>query len=137
MAGLPAAGQLRRQPARVVSIAPAAPRSLVLTLTNGGSVAVTFTVGANGCTGTGGSTTAVAAGGSKTVTLAPASDGQYDYTVTADVGDGFARRFAGRTYPWDAAAGRWDGWRDRRQRWRGAAAGPHQAGANPRRLPGQ
>ncbi|WP_328470415.1 phosphocholine-specific phospholipase C [Streptomyces sp. NBC_00448] len=86
-------------PEAALSIAPSAPRSLVLTLTNGGTVAVQFTVGANGYSGSGATSASVPAGGSKTVTLAPASDGQYDYTVTADVGDGFARRFAGRTYP--------------------------------------
>ncbi|MDI5962434.1 phosphocholine-specific phospholipase C [Streptantibioticus silvisoli] len=85
-------------PEAALSIAPSAPLALVLTLTNSGGAAVTFTVGANGYTGTGGSSATVAAGGTKTLTLAPASDGQYDYTVTANVGDGFTRRFAGRTH---------------------------------------
>jgi hypothetical protein len=53
---------------------------------------------ADGYTGTGSSTVRVAAGGTSTVTLAPSSDGHYDVTVTADVGDGFERRFAGRVY---------------------------------------
>ncbi|MEW2516777.1 phosphocholine-specific phospholipase C [Actinacidiphila alni] len=86
-------------PEAAVAIAPASPLTLRLTLTNSGGAAVTFTVGANAYTGTGGSTVAVAAGATKQVTLSPAPDGQYDYTVTADVGDGFERRFAGRTYP--------------------------------------
>jgi phospholipase C len=40
----------------------------------------------------------VAAGGSAQVTLKATSAGRYDFTVTANVGDGFARRFAGRLY---------------------------------------
>jgi phospholipase C len=87
----------KAHPEAALSIAPAAPTALVLTLTNSGTAAVTFTVGANGYTGGGGSTVAVPAGGTQTRTLAPAADGQYDYTVTASVGDGFERRFAGRT----------------------------------------
>ncbi|WP_433887514.1 phosphocholine-specific phospholipase C [Streptomyces sp. CA-111067] len=85
-------------PEAALSIAPAAPRTLSLALSNAGSAAVAFTVGADGYTGTGGSTVRVAAGGTSTVTLAPSSDGHYDVTVTADVGDGFERRFAGRVY---------------------------------------
>ncbi|MFD0329244.1 phospholipase domain-containing protein [Streptacidiphilus monticola] len=71
-----------------------------LHLTNAGSVACVFTVGVNQAQGaSGGSvrTVTVAAGGSSTLTLGSAA-GRYDYTVTANVGDGFARRFAGRQY---------------------------------------
>ncbi|WP_256069936.1 MULTISPECIES: phospholipase domain-containing protein [unclassified Streptomyces] len=89
----------KAHPEAALSIAPAAPLALTVTLTNSGPVAATFTVGPNAYTGTGGSAVPVPAGGTRTVVLGPASDGNYDYTVTADVGDGFERRFAGRTYP--------------------------------------
>lgn len=59
---------------------------------------MTFTLAPDGYTGTGGTTVRVAAGGTATTTLAPSSDGHYDVTVTADTGDGFERRFAGRVY---------------------------------------
>ncbi|MEY9968555.1 phospholipase C [Streptacidiphilus sp. MAP12-16] len=72
-----------------------------LHLTNAGSTAVVFTIGANAAQGaTDGppQQVAVAAGGSWSGSLTSVA-GRYDYTVTADVGDGFARRFAGRQYP--------------------------------------
>jgi phospholipase C len=75
--------------------------TMALTLTNSGTVATTFTIGANAAylaSGGSSSTVTVAAGGSYTTTLAATSAGRYDYTVTASVGDGFARRFAGRLY---------------------------------------
>jgi phospholipase C len=71
-----------------------ATRALTLTLSNQGGAATTFTVSANAY---GGGTTqqvSVAAGTTRTLTLTTAS-GRYDYTVTASVGDGFERRFAG------------------------------------------
>ncbi|WP_199239215.1 phospholipase domain-containing protein [Streptomyces sp. ICBB 8177] len=71
-----------------------------LHLTNAGSAACVFTVGVNAAQGASGGTVrtvTVAAGGATTLTL-NSSAGRYDYTVTADVGDGFARRFAGRRY---------------------------------------
>ncbi|WP_235215559.1 phospholipase domain-containing protein [Phaeacidiphilus oryzae] len=67
-------------------------RQLTLGLANSGGAAVTFTL-------PDGSTRSVAAGGSWQGTLSADSDGRYDLTVTADTGDGFARRFAGRLYP--------------------------------------
>ena len=76
--------------------------TLTLALSNAGSVAAVFTVGANvAYLASGGSaqTVNVAAGGSAQVTLTATSAGRYDITVTANVGDGFARRFAGRLYP--------------------------------------
>lgn len=83
-----------------MSIAPSSPQQLTLTLTNGGHTAVVFTVGGNAADGSGsGSTATVQPGGSQSITLGAASDGGYDYTVTADIGDGFERRFAGRSYP--------------------------------------
>lgn len=85
-------------PEAAVSIDPATPRTLTLTLTNAGGAAVTFTLAPDGYTGTGGTTVRVAAGGTGATTLAPSSDGHYDVTVTADTGDGFERRFAGRVY---------------------------------------
>jgi phospholipase C len=74
--------------------------TLTLHLSNAGSAAVTFTIGANVAQGAGGGsahTVAVAAGGTWTGTLTSAA-GRYDVTVTADVGDGFGRRFAGHLY---------------------------------------
>jgi phospholipase C len=74
---------------------------LTLTLTNAGTVAAIFTIGANvAYLATGGSSTqvTVAAGGTHTQTLTASTAGRYDITVTANVGDGFARRFAGRLY---------------------------------------
>ncbi|WP_327070729.1 phosphocholine-specific phospholipase C [Kitasatospora sp. NBC_01302] len=75
--------------------------TLTLTLTNAGSVAAVFTVNANAAylAGSGSATqVTVAAGGSVTRTLSATAAGRYDYTVTANTGDGFARRFAGRLY---------------------------------------
>ncbi|MCM2417984.1 phosphocholine-specific phospholipase C [Streptomyces sp. RKAG293] len=87
-------------PEAAVAIARATPRNLALTLTNAGGAAVVFTVGGNAAgDGSGGSTVTVAAGGTQQVALTSAADGGYDYTVTANTGDGFERRFAGRTYP--------------------------------------
>ncbi|WP_043513961.1 MULTISPECIES: phosphocholine-specific phospholipase C [unclassified Actinoplanes] len=73
---------------------------LTLTLTNQGTVATTFTIGNNQVYGASSGpvrTVTVAAGGSSTLTLSTLA-GRYDYTVTASVGDGFGRRFAGRVY---------------------------------------
>ncbi|MGW7008712.1 phospholipase domain-containing protein [Streptomyces sp. NPDC054933] len=87
-------------PEATVSIAPSSPQQLTLTVTNSGHTAVVFTIGGNAADGgASGSTATVQPGGSQSITLGVASDGGYDYTVTADTGDGFARRFAGRTYP--------------------------------------
>ncbi|MDF3294012.1 phosphocholine-specific phospholipase C [Streptomyces silvisoli] len=87
-------------PEAAVSISPSAPQQLTLTLTNAGHAAVIFTIGGNaaGDGGSGGTAT-VQPGASRTVSLGVAPDGGYDYTVSADTGDGFERRFAGRTYP--------------------------------------
>ncbi|TWF96669.1 phospholipase C [Kitasatospora viridis] len=75
---------------------------VLLTLTNQGGRAVTFSVGANSAFGAAGSAATVVtvpAGGSAERLLAPTDAGRYDYTVTADTGDGFERRFAGRVQP--------------------------------------
>ncbi|MFI9274989.1 phosphocholine-specific phospholipase C [Kitasatospora sp. NPDC052896] len=75
--------------------------TLALTLTNAGSAAAVFTIGPNAAylaSGGTASTVTVAAGGSATATLRATAAGRYDFTVTADTGDGFARRFAGRLY---------------------------------------
>ncbi|GAB2702071.1 phosphocholine-specific phospholipase C [Kitasatospora kifunensis] len=75
--------------------------SLTLTLTNAGSVAAVFTLNPNAAyLAAGGSATqvTVAAGSSATTTLSATAAGRYDFTVTANTGDGFARRFAGRLY---------------------------------------
>ncbi|MYX25128.1 phospholipase C, phosphocholine-specific [Streptomyces sp. SID8381] len=74
--------------------------SLTLQLTNSGGAAAVFTIGANtaqGASGGSAQTVTVAAGGSWTGALRTAA-GRYDVTVTANTGDGFARRFAGRVY---------------------------------------
>jgi len=76
-------------------------KTLALTMTNTGSVSCTFTIGVNvAYLASGGSTqtVTVAAGGTATATLAATSAGRYDYTVTANTGDNFGRRFAGRLY---------------------------------------
>lgn len=60
-------------------------------MTNTGSVPCTFTVGVN--------TAYLASGGStRTATLTATAAGRYDFTVTANTGDDFGRRFAGRLY---------------------------------------
>ena len=77
-----------------------APQQLTVTPSNAGHAAVTFTIGGNAADGGGpGGTATVQSGGTRTVTLDVAPDGGYDYTGTADTGDGFERRFVGRTYP--------------------------------------
>jgi phospholipase C len=76
-------------------------QTLALTMTNTGTVSCTFTIGLNvAYLASGGSTktVTVAAGGTATATLAATSAGRYDYTVTANTGDNFGRRFAGRLY---------------------------------------
>ena len=76
-------------------------QTLALTMTNTGTVSCTFTIGVNvAYLASGGSTktVTVAAGGTATATLAATSAGRYDYTVTANTGDSFGRRFAGRLY---------------------------------------
>ena len=79
---------------------PATASTLTLTLTNAGGAAVAFTIGPNVATpAPAAPPCTVAAGGTATTTLAPSSAGRYDVTVTADTGDGFDRRFAGRVYP--------------------------------------
>ncbi|WKK27751.1 DUF756 domain-containing protein [Streptomyces olivoreticuli] len=45
-----------------------------------------------------GTTAAVAGGGRVEVLVAVPASGAYDVTVTADAGDGFERRFAGRVF---------------------------------------
>ena len=75
--------------------------TLALTMTNTGSVSCTFTIGVNvAYLASGGSTktVTVAAGGTATATLQATSAGRYDFTVTANTGDNFGRRFAGRLY---------------------------------------
>ena len=76
-------------------------KTLTATLTNQGTKAAEFTIGANAAFGANlGSTrkVTVAAGGKEAVTLTATAAGRYDFTVTADTGDGFERRFAGRLY---------------------------------------
>ena len=76
-------------------------QTLALTMTNTGSVSCTFTIGVNvAYLASGGSTktVTVAAGGTATATLTATSAGRYDFTVTANTGDNFGRRFAGRLY---------------------------------------
>ncbi|WP_329578549.1 phospholipase C, phosphocholine-specific [Kitasatospora sp. NBC_01250] len=78
------------------------PDGVRITLTNQGGKPVVFTIGANSAFGAAGSTPAtvtVAPGGSAEAVLAPTAAGRYDYTVTADTADAFARRFAGRLQP--------------------------------------
>ncbi|WP_035792014.1 phosphocholine-specific phospholipase C [Kitasatospora mediocidica] len=75
--------------------------TLTLTVTNAGTVPAVFTINPNTAyLASGGTATqlTVAAGGSANATLHATSAGRYDYTVTANTGDGFARRFAGRLY---------------------------------------
>ncbi len=76
--------------------------TLALTVSNAGPVAATFTINPNAAylapAGATATTVTVAAGGSVRTTLHATTAGRYDYTVTANTGDGFARRFAGRLY---------------------------------------
>jgi len=76
-------------------------KTLALTMTNTGSVSCIFTIGLDvAYLASGGSTktVTVAAGGTATATLQATTAGRYDYTVTANTGDNFGRRFAGRLY---------------------------------------
>ena len=78
------------------------PEGVTLTLSNQGGARATFTISGNsafGATGPAARTVVVAPGGSATAVLTATAAGRYDYTVTADTGDGFARRFAGRLQP--------------------------------------
>lgn len=79
-----------------------APDGVRITLSNAGSQPVVFTIGANTAFGASGSApvaVTVAPGASAQKVLAPTAAGRYDYAVTADTGDGFERRFAGRLQP--------------------------------------
>ncbi|MDJ0343677.1 phospholipase C, phosphocholine-specific [Streptomyces sp. H10-C2] len=67
------------------------PNGIRLTLTNTGGKAATFTLPTQQIT--------VAPGGSEAAVVPATNAGRYDFTVTADTGDGFARRFAGRLQP--------------------------------------
>jgi phospholipase C len=76
-------------------------KTLALTMTNTGAVSCTFTIGVNVAylaSGGEAQTVTVAAGGTATATLVATSAGRYDFTVTANTGDSFGRRFAGRLY---------------------------------------
>ncbi|NUS56332.1 MAG: DUF756 domain-containing protein, partial [Streptomycetaceae bacterium] len=76
-------------------------RRLTLTLTNSGGKAAVFTIAANAAEGASGgsaTTVTVAPGETYQTDLAATAAGRYDITVTADSGDGFTRRFAGRLY---------------------------------------
>ncbi|GAA4991374.1 phospholipase C, phosphocholine-specific [Yinghuangia aomiensis] len=76
-------------------------RRLTLTLTNSGGKAAVFTIAANAAEGASGgaaATVSVAPGETHRTDLAATAAGRYDITVTADSGDGFTRRFAGRLY---------------------------------------
>ncbi|WP_228718033.1 phospholipase domain-containing protein [Kitasatospora acidiphila] len=78
------------------------PTGVRITLSSQGGRAVEFTIGANSAFGAVGSVpqvVTVAPGGSAEQLLAPTAAGRYDYTVTANTGDGFERRFAGRVQP--------------------------------------
>ncbi len=70
-------------------------RGLRLTLANDGTAEVVYTLTANDFAGT---TRAVTVGGHgmATVTWPTDEDGYYDVIVTANTGDGFTRRYAGR-----------------------------------------
>ena len=75
--------------------------TLTLTLSNAGSVAAVFTVQPNKAylAPAGSPTTVtVAAGATLTTALSATTAGRYGFTVTANTGDGFARRFAGRLH---------------------------------------
>ncbi|MER5636423.1 phospholipase C, phosphocholine-specific [Kitasatospora sp. NPDC002227] len=79
------------------------PGGLHLTLANQGAKPVAFNVSANTAFGAPAGQApqrlTVAPGATATAVLAPTPAGRYDYTVTADTGDGFERRFAGRLQP--------------------------------------
>ncbi|WP_269855626.1 phosphocholine-specific phospholipase C [Streptomyces sp. RPT161] len=78
------------------------PDGVRLVLSNEGGKPVVFTIGANAAQFAPSSlprTVTVAPGGTAREVLAPTSAGRYDYAVTADTGDGFERRFAGRLHP--------------------------------------
>ncbi len=85
-------GQIPRVSATPVT-GPA--RSLQVTLANDGAAAVRYTLTVNDYAGTT-QTVSVAAKGSAAVTWPVDSDGYYDVIITANTGDGFTRRYAGR-----------------------------------------
>ena len=70
-------------------------RSLRLTLANDGTAAVTYTLTANDLAGTS-HTLTVGANRSTNFKWPVDEDGYYDVTITANTGDGFSRRYAGR-----------------------------------------
>jgi phospholipase C len=81
-------------PVPVVS-ATQRPVRLQLTLANDGGKAVVYTLTPNDYAGST-QTITVSAGGSKSVSWPVSADGYYDVVITADSGDGFRRRYAGR-----------------------------------------
>jgi phospholipase C len=71
-------------------------RSLRLTLANEGTTAVTYTLTASDHAKNDPRTVTVGANGSTKVKWPVDADGYYDVIVTANTGDGFTRRYAGR-----------------------------------------
>jgi phospholipase C len=69
--------------------------ALRLTLDNDGQQKVTFTLTPNDYAGSQ-RTVTVTTGHPQTIDWPTDADGYYDVTVTADTGDGFTRRYAGR-----------------------------------------
>ena len=71
-------------------------KSVELTLANEGKTAIVYAVTRNDYEGST-KKVAVKGGSAKTVTWPVNQDGYYDVMVTASSGDGFRRRYAGRT----------------------------------------
>jgi phospholipase C len=80
-----------------VPVVQAAPRSreVELTLSNDGQTAITYTLTPNDFEGST-RTVTVHGGRDKTVRWPVSRDGYYDVVITANTGDGFRRRYAGR-----------------------------------------
>ena len=70
---------------------------LILTLENAGHEQVTYSLVPNDYSGSA-QTIQVARGHKETVDWPANADGYYDVTITADSGDGFLRRYAGRIF---------------------------------------
>ena len=93
-AGTVVAAGVNSGPVPVVAAAQGAVR-LKLTLANEGGKAVVYTLTPNDYAGST-QTVTVSGGGSTSVSWPVSADGYYDVVITADSGDAFRRRYAGR-----------------------------------------
>jgi phospholipase C len=82
-------------PTVTAAFEPGAKPALMVHLANEGQRSIAYTLTRNDYEGTT-QTVSVAAGGGKTIKWAADREGYYDVIVTANTGDGFTYRYAGR-----------------------------------------